>query len=119
MKTLAALSFTASFFVNVAHGHCSYPTKATFFSWLMGLNRYFRVLDRQWSQRSRVPEHPEEHQLQLSRHRSVVDSIKKVFAVLTRISDLTSNDLRCNVGGETSNGTTTVAIASGSSVTFT
>jgi hypothetical protein len=35
------------------------------------------------------------------------------------VTDLTSNDLRCNVGGETSNGTETVSIAAGSSVAFT
>ena len=34
-------------------------------------------------------------------------------------SDLTSNDLRCNVGGETGNSTATVSVAAGSSVAFT
>ncbi|KAF2200886.1 hypothetical protein GQ43DRAFT_55444 [Delitschia confertaspora ATCC 74209] len=35
------------------------------------------------------------------------------------VTDLASNDLRCNVGGSTSSGTTTVSVAAGSSVTFT
>ena len=35
------------------------------------------------------------------------------------VTDLASNDLRCNVGGETANGTTTVSVAAGSSHTFT
>ncbi|KAF2191522.1 lytic polysaccharide monooxygenase [Zopfia rhizophila CBS 207.26] len=35
------------------------------------------------------------------------------------VTDLASNDLRCNVGGGSSSGTTTVTVAAGSSVTFT
>lgn len=35
------------------------------------------------------------------------------------VTDLTSNDLRCNVGGEAGNGTETVSVAAGSSVSFT
>jgi hypothetical protein len=33
--------------------------------------------------------------------------------------DLTSNDLRCNVGGESGDNTSTVSVATGSSVSFT
>lgn len=35
------------------------------------------------------------------------------------VTDLTSNDLRCNVGGETGGSTSTVSVAAGSSLTFT
>lgn len=35
------------------------------------------------------------------------------------VTDLASNDLRCNKGGETAGNTTTVSLAAGSSVTFT
>ncbi|ORY15165.1 glycoside hydrolase [Clohesyomyces aquaticus] len=35
------------------------------------------------------------------------------------VTDLASNDLRCNVGGGSSSGTTTVSVAAGSSITFT
>jgi len=35
------------------------------------------------------------------------------------VTDLTSNDLRCNVGGESGVNTTTVSVAAGSSVAFT
>ncbi|OCL12953.1 lytic polysaccharide monooxygenase [Glonium stellatum] len=45
-------------------------------------------------------------------------NIRKNTNYNSPVTDLTSNDLRCNVGGESSNGTTTVSIAAGSSVTF-
>jgi len=35
------------------------------------------------------------------------------------VTDLTSTDLRCNVGGQTANGTETVSLAAGSTVAFT
>ena len=35
------------------------------------------------------------------------------------VTDLTSNDLRCNVGGEVSNGTETLPIKAGDEFTFT
>ena len=35
------------------------------------------------------------------------------------VTSLSSNDLRCNVGGTSGTGTTTVSVAAGSSITFT
>jgi hypothetical protein len=35
------------------------------------------------------------------------------------VTDLTSNDLRCNVGGESGASTATVGVAAGSQITFT
>ena len=35
------------------------------------------------------------------------------------VTDLTSNDLRCNVGGESGTGTQTVSVKAGSSFSFT
>jgi hypothetical protein len=37
----------------------------------------------------------------------------------TPVTSLSSNDLRCNVGGGSGSGTTTVSVAAGSSITFT
>lgn len=42
----------------------------------------------------------------------------RMYHVLTLV-DLTSNDLRCNVGGESGANTSTVTVAAGSSVSFT
>jgi hypothetical protein len=39
--------------------------------------------------------------------------------VLFATTDLTSNDLRCNVGGQVLGNTSTIAVTAGSSFTFT
>jgi hypothetical protein len=46
-------------------------------------------------------------------------NIRKNTNYNSPVTSLSSNDLRCNVGGNTGSGTTTVSVAAGSSVTFT
>ncbi|KAF1997111.1 lytic polysaccharide monooxygenase [Amniculicola lignicola CBS 123094] len=50
---------------------------------------------------------------------AIYQNVRKNTNNNSPVTDLASNDLRCNVGGGTSGGTTTVSVAAGSSVTFT
>ncbi|KAF2477574.1 uncharacterized protein BDR25DRAFT_364432 [Lindgomyces ingoldianus] len=50
---------------------------------------------------------------------SAYQNVRKNTNYNSPVTDLASNDLRCNVGGGSSDGTTTVSVAAGSSVTFT
>lgn len=49
----------------------------------------------------------------------VYQNIRKNTNYNSPVTDLASPDLRCNVGGGSSSGTTTVSVPAGSSVTFT
>jgi hypothetical protein len=49
----------------------------------------------------------------------VYQNIRKNTNYNSPVTDLSSPDLRCNVGGGSGSGTSTVSVAAGSSLTFT